>query len=141
MANELAYQTSGYKTPFYQRIAVTRHSLLWAIGICCLFVYAVACVKGWLGYTYLPILSPDGRYAASVASTSPLLTPFVRTYTVQLASYRDRESHVVFERVGVRNNFSIAWHDANKLMIECADCSGSELLQKQVDSIRIELEQ
>lgn len=112
-----------------------------AICVCILFVYGFACVRGWMGVTYTPISSPDGRYAVSVFSKSPLLIPLRRTYTVQIASYRDLNSHIVFEKTGIENNFSVSWQGPRKLMIACGDCSGTELVQPQVDSIQIKLAQ
>jgi len=115
--------------------------LILATSACILLVYAFACIRGWIGFTYTPISSPDSRYAASVFSKSPLLFPLRRTYTVQIASYRDRESHTVFEKTGIENNFSVSWQGPRKLMIECGDCSGTELVRPQIDSIQIKLAQ
>jgi len=112
-----------------------------ATGVCILFVYAFACLRGWIGFSYTPISSPDGRYAASVFSKSPLFLPMRRTYTVQLASYRERDPHTVFEKTGVEDNFSVSWQGSGELMIECGDCSGTELVQPQVGSIQIKLAQ
>lgn len=142
MTNERPNETSlDTELPPANQSPVPVKRLLMAIGLCCVFVYGFACVRGWIGFSYTPLSSPDGRYAASVYSKSPFLFPLRRTYTVQLASYRDRESHTVFERTGVENNFAVSWQGANKLMIECSDCVGTELVQPQVDSIHIQLAQ
>jgi hypothetical protein len=142
MADELAHQTSPVtELPPADRSPVPVQRLFMAIGLCCLLVYGFACVRGWIGFSYTPISSPDGRYAASVFSKSPFFIPLRRTYTVQIASYRDRESHTVFEKTGIEDNFSVAWQGAGKLMIECGNCSGTELVQPQVDSIQIKLAQ
>lgn len=142
MADELAHQTSpDTELPPADRSPVTMQRLFMTIGLCCLLVYGFACVRGWLGFSYTPISSPDGRYSASVYSKSPFLFPLQRTYTVQLASYRDLNSHIVFEKTGIQNTFAVAWQGSNKLMIECSDCSGSELTQRHVDTIQIDLTQ
>jgi hypothetical protein len=110
-----------------------------ATSIAIVVIYAVSCVRGWLGVEESNRRNQDNTYWAAVYSRSKLFTPFMKTQYVLVPSTGDLNSHTVFETYGFNRKVDIEWLDSENLQITCRRCNRGSLSSNKIDNINIHL--
>jgi hypothetical protein len=133
------HRDRGHPPAEHEGAAVMKRRLISLMSLAILSIYAMFCVRGWLGVEEINKRNQDGTYWAAVYSHSRLFVPFMKTRDVLIPSVGDLNSHTVFELHGIRQRVGIQWLNSNTLQITCRYCNQSSLLENKVDDINIHL--